>query len=105
MTDDPRKWVQTADDLRAKMDAGELKPDARVSARHESQARGVHRATVARALQALAAEGRLRRYPGHGYVVVGWCPACQYQYASDAHKRACGTPGAAGRQPFTRRAC
>jgi hypothetical protein len=28
MTGDPRKWVQIADDLRAKMDAGELKPAA-----------------------------------------------------------------------------
>lgn len=97
MTDDPRKWVRIADDLRRRMDVGELKPDARVSIKRESQAGGVAKSTVAKAVRLLAGEGRLRLYPGHGYIVVGWCPTCEFQYASDAHKQVCGTKGAADR--------
>lgn len=72
------------------MDAGELEPDARVSNRYESQARNVAKQAVARALQALAAEGRFKRFLGHGYIVMGWCPSCRYQYTSDGHKQTCG---------------
>lgn len=87
---DPREWTRIASDLRGLMDVGELKPDARVSITRESRARRAGRKTVARALQALAAEGRLRLFPGHGYVVVGWCPSCEYQFGSAAHREACG---------------
>ena len=71
MTDDPRKWVQVASDLRARIDAGDLKPQDRVGTRYEMQARGLSKNTVRKALRALEAEGRLKRFPGHGYVVWG----------------------------------
>ena len=71
MTDDPRKWVQIANDVRDRINAGQLKPHDRVSVKYESQARETTRETAAKALQALAAEGRLKLFPGHGYVVVG----------------------------------
>lgn len=71
MTEDPRKLVQIADYLRRQIDAGELKPDTRVSIRDVAIARGVSRKTATRAVHALAAEGRLKRFPGYGYVVAG----------------------------------
>ena len=37
------------------------------------------------ALQALAGEGRLKRYSGHGHIVAVWCPLREYQCASDVH--------------------
>jgi DNA-binding GntR family transcriptional regulator len=90
-TGDPRKWVQVADYLRAQMDAGELKPGVRVSLKNESRTHGVGRDTVASALQALAAERRLKRFPGYGYIVAGWCPSCEDQFTSTAHRDSCGT--------------
>jgi len=68
---DPRRWVQIVNDLRSRIDAGELKRYDRISVAYESQARGVSKETVAKALRALVAEGRLVRFPGHGYLVVG----------------------------------
>ena len=91
MTDDPRKWVQVADYLRRQIDAGQLEPDTRVSIPKLARERGVSKETVTRAVHALTDEGRLRRFPGHGYIVVRQCPSCQHQYGSDAHKKACET--------------
>lgn len=71
MTDDPRKWVQIIDDLRSRIDDGKLQKYDLISITYEEQARGVSRPTIRKALQKLEAEGRVRRYPGHGYVVLG----------------------------------
>jgi hypothetical protein len=98
-SDDPRKWTRIAGDLRDQMDAGELKPDARVSIAQESRARGASRTTVAMALKALAAEGRLKRFPGHGCVVVGRCPSCERQFASAGHGQARGATATAPDHP------
>lgn len=67
---DPRKWVQVAHSLRDQMETGELKSGTRVSIALESQKRGVSKRTVTRAVLALVAEGRLLRFPGHGYIVI-----------------------------------
>jgi DNA-binding GntR family transcriptional regulator len=67
---DPRKWVQVAQSLRAKIDAGELKPGTRVSITIESRTRDVSKRTVTRAVQELVTEGRLLRFPGHSYIVA-----------------------------------
>jgi DNA-binding GntR family transcriptional regulator len=69
ITDDPRKWVQIADELRERIDTGVLKPSDRVSITAEVRARGVDRRTVGKALQQLEREGRVARFPAYGYVV------------------------------------
>lgn len=75
MTDDPRKWVQVADYLRTQIDGGQLKPDTRVTVMKLARERGVSKKTATTAVRALTDEGRLRRFPGYGYVVVRWCPS------------------------------
>ncbi len=67
---DPRKYVQIASAVRAAITAGGLTagdavPIGRLAAEHRAA-----RQTVARALVLLADEGVLRRFPGHGYLVV-----------------------------------
>ena len=71
MTEDPRKYMQVASALRARIDAGELKRQDRVATQYEMQARGLSKSTVLKALRLLEAEGRLKRFPGHGYIVMG----------------------------------
>ena len=70
MTDDPRKWVQIASWLREQIETGQLEPHTPVFIGDESRAWKVSRDTVSKALHALEEEGRLRRFPGHGYIVV-----------------------------------
>jgi len=67
--DDPRVWVRIAVSLRLRMDAGTLKPGDRPSITYECAEWGVARQTAARAMKHLEAEGRLKRWPGLGYVV------------------------------------
>jgi DNA-binding GntR family transcriptional regulator len=71
ITDDPRKWIQIAGELRERIDSGVLKPSDRVSITAEVRARGVDRRTVGKALQQLEREGRVARFPAYGYVVQG----------------------------------
>ena len=69
---DPRVYLRIAADIRARIEAGELKtglPAPSVTAL--SQEWGVARETAAHALQVLEAEGLVRRYPGRGYYVTG----------------------------------
>jgi DNA-binding transcriptional MocR family regulator len=68
--DDPRQWVQIASDLRRRMDDGTLSPDEQPSITYECGKWGVARQTVAKAMLLLEREGRLKRYPGIGYVVL-----------------------------------
>jgi DNA-binding GntR family transcriptional regulator len=69
--DDPRKWARVANDLRDRISSGELKSGKRVYIVQESQARGVAKDTVRRAMRALESEGLLKRVPGYGYFVSG----------------------------------
>lgn len=82
-------WEQVAAGIRDRIEAGDLKPDEPVRIREQAAAWQASRHAATRAVRALAAEGHLRRYPGHGYIVVGWCPTCLYRAASDACKQAC----------------
>jgi DNA-binding GntR family transcriptional regulator len=69
---DPRVYVRIAADLRRRIEADELKPGQPVpSITTLCQEWGVARETAAHALQALEAEGLVRRYPGRGYYVTG----------------------------------
>jgi DNA-binding GntR family transcriptional regulator len=68
--DDPRQWVQIARDLRRRMGDGTLSHDDRPSITYECGKWGVSRQTVAKAMVLLEREGRLKRYPGIGYVVL-----------------------------------
>jgi hypothetical protein len=92
-------WALIADRIRARVDAGELKPDDQVFIADEARSWNVTRKTAALALRAVARDGRLRLYPGHGYIVVGWCPDCLYHHDSDAHETSCRAAGQATRQP------
>jgi hypothetical protein len=92
-------WALIADSIRARVDAGELKPDDQVLIADEARSWNVTRKTAARALRAAARDGRLRLYPGYGYIVVGWCPGCHYHHDSDAHETSCQAARQATRQP------
>jgi len=73
--DDPRRWVQIARDLRQRMDNRTLNPDDRPSITYECGKWGIARQTVAKAMRQLEREGRLKRYPGVGYIVLPRSPA------------------------------
>jgi DNA-binding GntR family transcriptional regulator len=69
--DSPLKYVRLAAEVRGWLTSGRYRPGDRVpSIDALSAERGWSRPTCARALQALEAEGLLRRYPGAGYVVT-----------------------------------
>jgi DNA-binding GntR family transcriptional regulator len=78
--DDPRIYRQIIKDLRSRMDLMTVKPGAAVSITYLSQEWATSRPTVAKALQHLEREGRLRRYPGLGYQVR---PPSEWQPAAD----------------------
>jgi GntR family transcriptional regulator len=68
---DPRIYMRIAADIRARIEADELKPGQPApSITSLCQELGVARETAAHALQVLEAEGLVRRYPGRGYYVV-----------------------------------
>jgi DNA-binding GntR family transcriptional regulator len=68
--DDPRKWVQITNELRDRISSGELEPGKSVYVVLESQARGVGKETVRKAVRVLEGEGLLKRVPGYGYFVI-----------------------------------
>ena len=92
---DTRPWDLIADRIRARVDAGELKPDDQVLIADEARSWNVPRKTAALALRAAARDGRVRLYPGHGYIVVGWCPDCLYHHDSHAHEASRRPPSGA----------
>lgn len=64
-------YVRVADNLRAKMDAGEFAVGSYLPGELElSKAFGLSRGTIRKALDILAAEGRISRQPGRGTVVL-----------------------------------
>lgn len=65
--DDPRKYMQIANDVRMKIKAGDLKPGDQVP---PLQTFGTARQTAAKGLNVLVEEGLLIRYPGLGYYVT-----------------------------------
>jgi hypothetical protein len=68
---DPRIYMRIAADIRARIEADELKPGQPApSITSLRQELGVARETAAHALQVLEAEALVRRYPGRGYYVV-----------------------------------
>jgi GntR family transcriptional regulator len=66
---DPRKYVQVASAIRAKIAAGTIKPGDTLSINDLVHEHGCARQTAARALRILATDGLLTRYPGLGYYV------------------------------------
>ena len=95
----PCPWALIAGRIRARVDVGELKPDDQVLIADEARSWNVPRKTAALGLRAAARDGRLRLYPGHGYIVVGWCPDCLYHHDSHAHERSCQAAKQVSRQP------
>jgi GntR family transcriptional regulator len=68
---DPRVYLRIAAEVRARIEAGELKPGQPApSITALCQEWGVARETAAHAMQVLGAEGLVRRYPGRGYYVT-----------------------------------
>jgi GntR family transcriptional regulator len=64
-------WLQVADDLRADMASGELRPGARLPSEAEmADQYGVSRDTIRRATSELASEGLLVVLQGRGTFVV-----------------------------------
>jgi DNA-binding GntR family transcriptional regulator len=62
---DPPKYRQIADDLRARMEAGEYPPDSRLPSKSELQKHyGVALATVNSAIRVLSSEGRAETVHG-----------------------------------------
>ena len=68
---DPRIYLRIAADIRARIEADELKPGQPApSITSLCQEWSVARETAAHALTTLEAEGLVRRYPGRGYYVT-----------------------------------
>ena len=68
---DPRVYVRIAADIRARIEADELKPGQPApSITALCQEWGVAKETAAHALQVLEEEGLVRRYPGHKYYIT-----------------------------------
>lgn len=69
--DDPRKYVQLANELRRQIKDGALRPGQPVPSITELAAeRGWSRGTCRQAMQTLTDEGLVGRTPGLGYYVV-----------------------------------
>jgi DNA-binding GntR family transcriptional regulator len=70
--DDPRRYVQIADDIRGMIRDGRLHSgDPAPSITALTQDHGVARQTAAKALRLLEEEGLLEKWPGLGYFVTG----------------------------------
>jgi DNA-binding GntR family transcriptional regulator len=70
--EDPRIYVRIAASVRARIEAGELKPGQPApSITTLTQEWDVARETAAQAMRVLEGEGLVRRYPGKGYYVTG----------------------------------
>jgi DNA-binding GntR family transcriptional regulator len=67
---DPRKYARIADDIRAEIADGTLRPGDNVSILVTVERFGASHQTAAKGLRLLEAEGVLRRYPGVGYYVL-----------------------------------
>jgi DNA-binding GntR family transcriptional regulator len=67
--EDPRKYIQIASAVRARIVAGELAAGDPVLIGELAVGHHAARQTAARALALLEREGLVRRYPGHGYAV------------------------------------
>jgi DNA-binding transcriptional regulator YhcF (GntR family) len=68
--EDPRLYVRTANEVRAQIEDGSLKPGDHVpSITALSQQTGRSRQTIGKALQRLERDGLLRRVQGRGYFV------------------------------------
>ena len=67
---DPRKYARIADDIRADIADGTLKPGDNISILETVERSGASHQTAAKALRLLETEGALRRYPGVGYYVL-----------------------------------
>lgn len=68
---DPRRYMQIAAALRARIAAGELAPgDAMPSTRTLAQEYGTSLETANKALKVLADEGLIKRWPGLPYYVL-----------------------------------
>lgn len=68
---DPRRYMQVAAVLRARIRKGELRAgDAMPSSRTLAQEHGVSVETAVKALRVLADEGLIKRWPGLPYHVV-----------------------------------
>lgn len=83
---EPRRYRQIARVIRQRMEEGEIKPGDTVRITALAQEFTVASETATRALAALADDGWLRHYPGHGYVAT-------------AHGRARQGPGMSGSGP------
>ena len=66
---DPRRYARIAAAVRRQIDDGTLKPGDTVPIGPLTRQHGVARRTAASGLRLLETEGRLKRYPGHGYTV------------------------------------
>jgi DNA-binding transcriptional regulator YhcF (GntR family) len=72
---EPRSYIRIADLVRRKIEDGELKPGDTVRVASLAEEFGVTRPTVGRGLGLLVEEGRLKRWPGHGYIIQARQPA------------------------------
>jgi DNA-binding GntR family transcriptional regulator len=66
---EPRLYMQIAQVVRRKIESGDLKPGDPVSITDLKEQHGVSRQTASKGLILLCEEGRLKRWPGHGYAV------------------------------------
>lgn len=66
--DDPRRYVQVAASIRARIESGEIRPGQPVPSINQIvQEHGVARQTAAKALHLLESEGIVKQWPGLGF--------------------------------------
>lgn len=100
---DPRAWVRVTRAIAARIDSGELRPagPAPAIALLASEL-GVSRATATRAYRELAAQGILRRIPGHGYYLTASAPTASPSSSQDRGRQEMTRPGEAPEHRYRR---
>ena len=73
----PWKYIGIADRIREEIKAGKRQASDLVSIKYLTQEHDVARQTAAKALNLLAREGLLQRFPGIGYIVVPLSHSCR----------------------------
>jgi DNA-binding GntR family transcriptional regulator len=68
--DDPRKWIQIANEFRNRINSGELKPGDKTRMVDAAEAWGVSLNSARRAFRVLEREGVLKYWEGIGYSVA-----------------------------------
>lgn len=77
--EDPRKYVQIANDMLRQIISGVLEPGDIVTVTELTEDHKVSRQTARRAIREIEAKGLMAGYGTAGFAVTGKCPICGQQ--------------------------